>query len=78
MPTQPSHQVSSQEFQNPHPPRSVGPYYAKRTNLIYPLVCRIIVAVARKLLSIMRAMLLTGELFNEDMINRCDDLTNAA
>ena len=37
-----------------------------------------IVAVSRKLLSIMRAMLLTGELFNEDMINRCDDLTNAA
>jgi len=37
-----------------------------------------IVAVSRKLLSIMRAMLLTGELFNEDMINRCDDLTDAA
>ena len=37
-----------------------------------------IVAVSRKLLSIMRAMLLTGELFNEDMINRCGDLTDAA
>ena len=31
MPTQPPHHVSRQEFQNPHPPRSVEPYYAKRT-----------------------------------------------
>ena len=31
MPTQPPHHVSSQKSQNPHPPRSVGPYYAKRT-----------------------------------------------
>ena len=29
-----------------------------------------IIAVARKLLSIMRAMLLTGELFNEELVNR--------
>ena len=28
-----------------------------------------IIAVARKLLSIMRAMLLTGELFNEELVN---------
>ena len=28
-----------------------------------------IVAVARKLLSIMRAMLMTGELFNEELVN---------
>ena len=37
-----------------------------------------IVAVARKLLSIMRAMLLSGELFNEDMVNKIDELTEAA
>lgn len=37
-----------------------------------------IVAVARKLLSIMRAMLLTGELFNEELVNRCEDMTEAA
>lgn len=37
-----------------------------------------IVAVARKLLSIMRAMLLTGELFNEEMINDGADLIEAA
>jgi len=37
-----------------------------------------IVAVARKLLSIMRAMMITGELFNESMINRFDKLTDAA
>lgn len=37
-----------------------------------------IVAVARKLLSIMRAMLLTGELFNEELVNRIDKLTEAA
>jgi transposase len=37
-----------------------------------------IVAVARKLLSIMRAMMLTGELFNESMINGFDNLTKAA
>ena len=37
-----------------------------------------IVAVARKLLSIMRAMLLSGELFNEAMVNKIDELTEAA
>ena len=37
-----------------------------------------IVAVARKLLSIMRAMMLTGELFNESMISGFDKLTEAA
>ena len=33
-----------------------------------------IVAVARKLLSIMRAMLLTGELFNESLVRNSDEL----
>lgn len=33
-----------------------------------------IVAVCRKLLSIMRAMLLTGELFNEDLVEKSDKL----
>jgi len=37
-----------------------------------------IVAVARKLLSIMRAMLLSGELFNEAMVNKIDELAEAA
>ncbi len=37
-----------------------------------------IVAVCRKLLSIMRAMLLTGELFNERLIDKADDLIKAA
>ena len=37
-----------------------------------------IVAVARKLLSIIRAMLLSGELFNEEMVNKVDELTRAA
>jgi len=37
-----------------------------------------IVAVARKLLSIMRAMMLTGELFNEELFNRVDELIEAA
>jgi transposase len=37
-----------------------------------------IVAVARKLLSIMRAMLLSGELFNEELVNKVDELTEAA
>ena len=37
-----------------------------------------IVAVARKLLSIMRAMLLSGELFNEAMVNKIDELVEAA
>jgi len=37
-----------------------------------------IVAVARKLLSIMRAMLLSGELFNEELVNKIDKLTEAA
>ena len=37
-----------------------------------------IVAVARKLLSIMRAMLLSGELFNEELVNKIDELTEAA
>jgi transposase len=36
-----------------------------------------IVAVCRKLLSIMRAMLLTGEMFNENMINRIETLKEA-
>ncbi len=33
MPTKPPHQVSSQESQNPDSPRSVGPHYAKQTQL---------------------------------------------
>ena len=37
-----------------------------------------IVAVGRKLLSIMRAMLLSGELFNEDMVNSVEDLKEVA
>lgn len=37
-----------------------------------------IVAVCRKLLSIMRAMLLSGELFNEELVNKVDDLVEAA
>lgn len=37
-----------------------------------------IVAVGRKLLSIMRAMLLSGELFNESMVNRIGNLTEVA
>jgi len=37
-----------------------------------------IVAVARKLLSIMRAMMLTGELFNEELVNKADDLVQVA
>ena len=37
-----------------------------------------IVAVARKLLSIMRAMMLTGELFNEELVNKVDELIEAA
>ncbi len=37
-----------------------------------------IVAVARKLLSIMRAMLLSGELFNEELVNKIDKLTEVA
>ena len=37
-----------------------------------------IVAVARKLLSIMRAMLLSGELFNESMLETDDDIVSAA
>jgi len=37
-----------------------------------------IVAVCRKLLSIMRAMMVTGELFNEEMIEKIDKLTEAA
>jgi transposase len=37
-----------------------------------------IVAVGRKLLSIIRAMLLTGELFNEEMLSGDTDLTEAA
>lgn len=37
-----------------------------------------IVAVARKLLSIMRAMQMSGELFNESMISGFDKLTEAA
>jgi transposase len=37
-----------------------------------------IVAVCRKLLSIMRAMLISGELFNEEMINKVDDIQKAA
>ena len=37
-----------------------------------------IVAVGRKLLSIMRAMLLTGELFNEELVNVCENLTEVA
>jgi len=36
-----------------------------------------IVAVCRKLLSIMRAMLLSGELFNEELVNKVDDLIEA-
>ena len=32
-----------------------------------------IVAVARKLLSIMRAMLLSGEMFNEELVNKVDE-----
>ncbi len=35
MPNQPPHQVSSQEFQNPHPPRSIGTQLRK-TNPIPP------------------------------------------
>lgn len=37
-----------------------------------------IVAVCRKLLSIMRAMLLTGELFNERLVEKADKLIEAA
>ena len=37
-----------------------------------------IVAVCRKLLSIMRAMLLTGEMFNEELVNKVDNLIEAA
>ena len=37
-----------------------------------------VVAVARKLLSIMRAMLLSGELFNESMLETDDDIVCAA
>jgi len=37
-----------------------------------------IVAVARKLLSIMRAMLLNGELFNEELVSKIDKLPEAA
>lgn len=37
-----------------------------------------IVAVCRKLVSIMRAMLLTGELFNEGLVEKCDKLIKAA
>ena len=37
-----------------------------------------IVAVARKLLSIMRAMMLTGELFNEGLVEKSDDLVQVA
>lgn len=37
-----------------------------------------IIAVARKLLSIMRAMLTTGELFNEELVNKVDELIEAA
>lgn len=37
-----------------------------------------IVAVSRKLLSIMRAMLLSGELFNEELINKVDEVTEVA
>jgi len=37
-----------------------------------------IIAVARKLLSIMRAMMLTGELFNEQLVNRVDELLKTA
>lgn len=37
-----------------------------------------VVAVARKLLSIMRAMLLSGELFNEGMLESYDDIESAA
>jgi len=37
-----------------------------------------VVAVARKLLSIMRAMLLSGELFNESMLETDDDIVRAA
>ena len=37
-----------------------------------------IVAVARKLLSIMRVMLLSGELFNESMLETDDDIVFAA
>jgi len=37
-----------------------------------------IIAVARKLLSIMRAMMLTGELFNEELVNKADELIKTA
>ena len=37
-----------------------------------------IVAVARKLLAIMRAMLLSGELFNEELVNKVDETTLVA
>ncbi len=37
-----------------------------------------IVAVSRKLLSIMRAMLLSGELFNEELVNKIDEVTEVA
>ena len=37
-----------------------------------------IVAVGRKLLSIMRAMMLTGELFNERLVNKIDNLVQVA
>lgn len=37
-----------------------------------------IIAVARKLLSIMRAMMLTGELFNEELVNKVDELIKTA
>ena len=37
-----------------------------------------IVAVCRKLLSIMRAMMVTGEMFNEELIENCDKLIEAA
>jgi transposase len=37
-----------------------------------------IVAVSRKLLSIMRAMLLSGELFNEELVNKVDEVTEVA
>ena len=37
-----------------------------------------IIAVSRKLLSIMRAMMLTGELFNEQLVNKVDELIKVA
>jgi len=37
-----------------------------------------IVAVSRKLLSIMRAMMITGELFNEELVNKVDELIKTA